>query len=42
MLSGQGNWALNLVVPLWLLVYNSLRKENYSNILRDIKDWLGN
>ena len=38
----KGNWVPNLVVPLWLLMYNSLRKENHSNILRDIADRLGN
>ena len=38
----QGNWAPNLVVPLWLLMYNLLRKENHSNILRDIEDRLEN
>ena len=38
----QGNWAPNYVVLLWLLMYNSLRKENYSKILRDIEVWLGN
>ena len=38
----QGNWAPNYVVLLWLLMYNSLRKENYLKILRDTKDWLGN
>ena len=38
MLSETGNWASNLVVPLWLLMYNSLRKENYSKILRDTKN----
>ena len=29
-------------VPQWLLMYNSLRKENYSKILKDTEDWLGN
>ena len=38
MLSETGNWAPNLVVPLWLLMYNSLRKENYSKILRNTED----
>ena len=31
-----------VVGDLWLLMYNSLRKENYSKILRDTEDWLGN
>ena len=42
MLSETGNWVPNLVAPLWLLMYNSLRNENYSKILRDTEDWLGN
>ena len=28
----------HLVVPLWLLMYNSLKKENYSKILRNTED----
>ena len=42
MLSKTRKWAPNHVVILWLLMYNSLRKENYLKILRDTEDWLGN
>ena len=38
----QINWTPNHVVLLWLIIYNSLRKENYLKTLRDIEDWLGN